>query len=227
MVEAVFSCAALIFDLDGVLVDSQRVIQRYWRHWAAQHGLDAAEILHAAQGMRTVDTIRLVAPHLDAEAEAAGLAGGEALDMDGVVPVRGAKELLLSIPPDRWAVATSGSRRTATARLQHTALPMPHVLVTADDVGKGKPDPEVYLLAAQRLGTTAQESLVVEDTQAGIQAALRAGMRVVAVASSFSPEHLRAASAIAPSLEDIRVVSPPEAQWEDGLQVHVRLHSLA
>lgn len=223
MGETRFACHALIFDLDGVLVDSQRVIQRYWRRWAARNGLDADEILRLAQGMRTVDTIRLVAPHLDAEAETAVLAGGEALDMNGVLPVAGAQELLQSIPPERWGVATSGSLRTASARLQHTGLPMPRVLVTADDVVQGKPDPQVYLEAARRLGASPEDCLVVEDAPAGIQAARAAGMRVVAVASGFTPQQLRQASVITPNLAGLRVTTLPEAHGASGLLVVVQV----
>ena len=193
-------CAAILFDLDGVLMDSGAAVERAWTRWAAGHGLDAAGVLAEAHGRRTQDTIRAVAPWLDVEAETRGLEAGESDDTDGVVALPGAASLLESLPADRWAVATSGSRRLATTRLAHGGLPIPRVLVTAEDVERGKPDPQPYLAAAAALGVGASHCLVVEDAPAGIAAGKAAGAAVLAVTTTFAVSELGAADYLASSL---------------------------
>jgi len=209
-------CDAVIFDLDGVLVDSTAAIERHWRQWAAGHGLDPEEIMRVAHGMRTVETIRVVAPHLDAEEEAAYFEASEAADTDGLVEIDGAVRLTQALPEDSWAVATSGSRDIAMTRLTHVGLPVPTVLVTADDVKRGKPDPEVYLLAAERLGVAPERCIVVEDSPAGIEAALAAGMRVVAVATTHAQEELERADVLAMRLSDIKVLANSYQKGDSG-----------
>ena len=147
-----FSCSAILFDLDGVLVDSTRSVDREWRAWARRKGVDGDAIMAIAHGVRTVEVIRRVAPQLDAEAEARKIEKHEAHDKEGVSVMAGAAELLRSIPDNRWGVVTSGTRPLATARLRFCGLPVPKVLVTADDVANGKPHPEPYLKGAERLG---------------------------------------------------------------------------
>ena len=198
-------CDAVLFDLDGVLVDSTACVERHWRRWAAEHDLDADEIMRVAHGRPTVETIRLVAPHLAAEGEAARLDAGEAFDTDGVVKIEGAAQLVRSLPTDAWAVATSGTKDTAMTRLTHTGLPVPSVLVTADDVKHGKPNPEAYLLAAAKLDVRPDRCVVVEDAPAGIKAGRSAGMRVVAVAMTHSRAELVEADVTAERLVDIQI----------------------
>src|SRR5215472_16701056 len=171
---ATFSCAAILFDLDGVLCDSTRQVDREWREWAARKGVDGDAVMAIAHGVRTIEVIRRVAPHLDAETEAAAIENHEAHDQRGVVVMPGAPELVKSIPDGRWGVVTSGSRLLAQSRLRHCGLPVPDVLVTSDDVTNGKPDPEPYLKGAEGLGFRPQECLVIEDAPAGIQSG-RAG----------------------------------------------------
>jgi len=198
-------CDAVLFDLDGVLVDSARCVERHWRRWAAEHHLDGDEIMRVAHGRPTVETIRLVAPHLPAEEEAARLDAAEAFDTDGVAAVEGTAQLLQLLPPDAWAIATSGTKDTAMTRLRHTGVPVPSVLITADDVKRGKPNPEAYLLAAARLGVRPENCVVIEDAPAGIRAAHAAGMRVVAVATTHSQAELREADVRAERLADIHI----------------------
>lgn len=198
-------CNAILFDLDGVLVDSAECVKRHWRRWAARHGLDADEIVRVAHGRRTAETIATVAPHLDAELESAELARGEEIDTVGVYEVAGARELLGCLPRDAWAIATSGNRRTALTRLRHTGLPEPAVLISADDVSRGKPDPEVYLLAARRLGIVAGDCVVVEDTPAGVESAQAAQMQVIAVASTHTRDALASADVVVDHLRDLVV----------------------
>jgi mannitol-1-/sugar-/sorbitol-6-phosphatase len=185
-----FSCSAILFDLDGVLVDSTRAVDREWREWAARKGVDGDAVMAVAHGVRTIEVIRRVAPHLDAEVEAAAIENHEAHDQRGVTVMPGAADLLNSIPAERWGVVTSGSRLLAQNRLRYCGLPVPDVLVTSDDVTNGKPHPEPYLLGAQRMGFRPEECLVIEDAPAGIQSARAAGMRVIGMASTYTPERL-------------------------------------
>jgi sugar-phosphatase len=198
-------CDAVLFDLDGVLVDSAECVERHWRRWAMEHQLDRDEILRVAHGRPTGDTIRLVAPHLPAEEEAARLDAAEAFDTDGVKAVEGAAQLVHLLPQDAWAIATSGTRDTAMTRLRHTGVPVPSVLITADDVKRGKPNPEAYLLAAARLDVRPEKCIVIEDAPAGICAARAAGMRVVAVATTHSRAELGEADVRTERLTDIHI----------------------
>src|SRR5260370_26865714 len=136
-----FSCAAILFDLDGVLVDSTRSVDREWRAWAHRKGVDGDAIMAIAHGVRTVEVIRRVAPQLDAEAEARKIEKHEAHDKEGVSVMAGAAELLRWIPDNGWGVVTSGTRPFATAGLRLPGFPCPKVVVTADDVANGKPHP--------------------------------------------------------------------------------------
>jgi sugar-phosphatase len=190
MKNARVECDAILFDLDGVLIDSGICIVRHWREWAHQHGLDPAAIMRVAHGMRTVETMRLVAPHLDAEEEAEHFTAYEVVDTEGVVAIEGASQLLNRLLQDVWAIVTSGSRELATARLRRASLPIPRTLITADDVKQGKPAPEPYLVAAKRLGIAPSRCVVVEDAPAGIEAARAAGMQVIAMTTTHSRDEL-------------------------------------
>ena len=145
-------CDAVLFDLDGVLVDSTAQVEHTWRAWATRHGLDAVATLQFAHGRRALETVRAVAPHLDAPAEIIALSAHEASATRGLFPVAGAHDLIAALPPDSWAVVTSGDRAVAEHRLRHVGLPIPAVMVCGDEVTRGRPDPEGYLAAASRLG---------------------------------------------------------------------------
>jgi sugar-phosphatase len=196
-------CRAILFDLDGVLVDSTACVERHWRMWAKHHGLDAEYILADSHGRRTIDTMRAVAPELATEAEAARLEQTEALDTVGIVAVPGAAELLATLQSVPWAVVTSGSRLMATTRLRFTELPIPPVLITADDVVQGKPAPEGYLKAANLLGINPQDCIVIEDAPPGIEAGRAAQATVIGVATTYPPTALRAASLCIPNLTSL------------------------
>jgi mannitol-1-/sugar-/sorbitol-6-phosphatase len=201
----VFCCSAILFDLDGVLVDSTRAVDREWRDWARRKGVDGDAIMAIAHGVRTVEVIRQVAPHLDAEAEAREIEREEAGDQQGVAVMPGAVALVESIPSRRWGVVTSGSRLLATARLEFCGLPVPGVLITSDDVSHGKPDPEPYLKGAAGLGISAAEALVIEDAPAGIQSARAGGMKVIGIASTYAISELKAADAVIKGFEELSV----------------------
>lgn len=206
MVEAMkrFECRAMLFDLDGVLVDSTRHIEQQWRSWALAKGLSPDPFLRVCHGRRALETIQLAAPELDAEAEIAAFRLDPLSEAAGLPPVEGAAHLLDLLPSSGWAVATSGPRATAIARLQGAGLPIPPVLVSAEDVVRGKPHPDVYLTAAARLDLTPQDCVVVEDAPAGIEAARAAGMRVLALTTTH-PASLLDADAHAASLVSVHL----------------------
>jgi sugar-phosphatase len=197
------TCQAVIFDLDGVLVDSTVVVERTWRRWAVSRGFDFERVMRVAHGRRAAETVRIVAPHLDADAEAARLAAQEAHETDGLVRIEGARQLVRSLPEGRWAVATSATREIAAARLTFVGVSKPAVLITADDVERGKPDPQAYALAAERLGVSPESCVVVEDAPAGIQGARAAGMPAIAVTTTHPREALQDANMIVGRLSDI------------------------
>jgi sugar-phosphatase len=203
-----FSCSAILFDLDGVLADSTRAVDREWREWAQQKALDGNAIVAMAHGVRAIEVIQRMAPHLDAEAEVRELERREVDHQEGGVCVMpGAAALVGSIPEGRWGVVTSGTRSLASARLRFCGLPVPKVLVTADDVAHGKPHPEPYLKGAERLGFDPAECLVVEDAPAGIESARAGGMKVVGITSTYAAGPLGQADAVIGQLGQIQVTS--------------------
>ncbi len=198
-------CDALLFDLDGTLVDSTEVVERLWREWAARFSLDAEEILAVSHGRRAEEIMRLVLPDLPNPAEeAAARIRQEEEQTEGLVPIPGAPALLESLPPDRWAVFTSCTGRLAEVRLTSVGLPVPAVLITADAVDRGKPDPEGFLRAARELGWEPRRCVVVEDARAGVEAGHAAGMKVVGVTTTLPAEVLRADIHV-PDLKSVRV----------------------
>ena len=201
----IFHCAAILFDLDGVLVDSTRSVDRQWRAWARQKGVDGDKVMAIAHGVRTIEVIRAVAPHLDADAEVWELENREADDQEGVDIMPGAIELVRSIPEGRWGVVTSGTRLLASARLRFGGLPVPKILVTAEDVANGKPHPEPYLTGAKRMGFNPADCLVIEDAPAGIQSARAGGMKVVGITSTYAAARLNEADFVIQRLPQIQV----------------------
>jgi sugar-phosphatase len=202
-----FICAAVLFDLDGVLVDSSAVVERHWKRWADSHGVSFERLMEIAHGRTSAGIIHIMAPHLDAEQEGRVREAREGVDTDGLEVYPAAYELLRSLPSGGWAVVTSGRPLTAHTRLEYGKFPTPPILVTADDVHRGKPDPEAYLLAAERLGIEPEECVVVEDAPVGIEAACKAGMRVIAVATTHSPQALAQADVVAHDLADVTVLT--------------------
>lgn len=208
-------CDGILFDLDGVLVDSARVVVRTWHTWARERGLDAGRFIEIAHGRRPAETLRLIAPDLDAESEAAELERIEVNDTDGILRVEGAPELLGALPEGSWTVVTSGSRALASGRMRHVGLPLPERFVTADDVENGKPHPEAYLKGAGILGVDPEACVVIEDAPAGVRSAKAAGMKVVAVATTHRVEQLREADVVVAALSDVRVL-PRAGDGTDG-----------
>ena len=171
-------CRAVLFDMDGTLIDSNAAVVRQWKRWAQRQSLSLDEVLQISHGRRTLETMQALAPHLPQPEELNAFVEREAGDLDEVTAVDGAAELLAALPRKRWAVVTSSPASVAAARLKHTGLLWPPVLVSADDVTRGKPDPEPWLTAARLLDVPPQECRVFEDANSGIRAARVAGMQV-------------------------------------------------
>lgn len=199
------TCEALIFDLDGVLVDSEDAVEQRWRYWAERRDIPFEEVEAVYHGRPMAEVIREVAPHLDAEAETEEMNDATTAAPDTLQAFDGAEQLLDDLPEARWTIATSGRRRTATNRLSQVGLPIPDTLVTADDIEKGKPAPDPYLLAADRLGVEPAHCVVFEDAPAGVDAAQRAGAHVIGVATATPPDALAPADGVVRSVGDIRV----------------------
>ena len=186
----------LLFDLDGTLVDSRIVIVRQWGALCERLGLDFAEVLKVLHGRRSADTIRAVAPHVDADTEAARLDADEAVDVDGLVPVPGAPELLARLPAGSWGIVTSGPRELAERRLRAVGLPVPPAMVCGDEIERGKPDPEGFLAGARLLGVAPEVCVAFEDAPAGVGAAIAAGMAVVGITTTHPASDLGAAGVV-------------------------------
>lgn len=180
-----FAARAIVFDLDGVLADSTYAVNASWEAWAKRHDVDPAAAIANGHGRPSIDGIRLTAPHLDAQTSFAEMEELEESFLESVVPIAGAREFVervsaLNVP---WAVATSGTRRIAVPRLQYAGIPEPPVLITADDITNGKPDPEPYERAARGLGIEPWHCVVFEDAPSGILSARRAGAAVIGIGS--------------------------------------------
>ncbi|MBZ5591089.1 MAG: HAD-IA family hydrolase [Acidobacteriia bacterium] len=183
-------CEALLLDMDGTLVDSTECVERQWRRWAERHGMDLEPILRVSHGRTTLETIREIAPHLATAEEIRSFDVAEAEDTEGIKAVKGAVAFVQALPSDRWAVVTSAPRRLAGVRLECAGLPIPRVLVCADDVSRGKPHPEPYSTAARLIGQRAERCLVIEDAPAGVEAARAAGMQVWGITTTVPSEEL-------------------------------------
>jgi sugar-phosphatase len=192
-----FSCDAILFDMDNTLLDSTVCNEGIMGRWAERRGLDRDFVIQVSHGRRTIDSIREAAPHLNAVEEAKEIDAEELRTRDGIVAVPGAQRLLNELKPYQWTVVTSASRALATFRMACAGLPLPELLISGDDVSKGKPDPEGYLKAANRLGVRPERCIVVEDSHAGILAGRHAGMNVVAVTTTFAADKLLGAPAVA------------------------------
>jgi sugar-phosphatase len=176
---------AFLFDMDGTLITSTAAAERVWSRWAGRHGLDLEAFIPTIHGVRAIDTIRRQnLPGIDLNAEAAWVERGEIEDVEGVAPIPGAVEFVKRLPPDRWAVVTSASIPLAKARLKAAGVEPPRIMITAEDVERGKPDPAGYLKAAEALGFAIADCLVFEDAEAGIQAGEAAGADVIAVTAA-------------------------------------------
>jgi sugar-phosphatase len=178
---------ALLFDMDGTILTSIGAAERVWSAWAVRHGLDLATFLPTIHGVQAIETIRRQRlPGVDAEAEAAAITEAEIADVAGIEPIAGAAEFLASLPTSRWAVVTSATRRLAARRIAAAGLALPETLIAAEDVARGKPAPDGFLLGAERLGVAIDRCLVLEDSAAGIAAGEAAGASLLVIAAAHA-----------------------------------------
>ena len=196
------SSEAILVDLDGTLVDSSAPVERVWKAFAARHGLDPEYVNHFAHGRPAGESVRLLVPDGDHEAETAAIRQTELSDTDGVRALPGASDLLTA-PPRPLAIVTSCSTALAHVRLRAAGLPIPAILVSSDGLERGKPDPECFLIAARLLAVDPEACLVLEDAPAGVQAGKSAGAAVIAVRSTHPDEELREADAIVDHIAEL------------------------
>ena len=176
---------AFLFDMDGTVLNSIAAAERIWAAWAVRHGVDVDTFLPTIHGVRAIDTInRLALPGVDAEAEAAFITEAEIEDVEGIIEVPGAADFLKSLPANQWAIVTSAPKALALRRMAAAGIPQPLVMVTAEDVSAGKPDPAGYRLAAERLGVEPADCLIFEDATVGILAAEAAGADLIVVTAT-------------------------------------------
>lgn len=185
----VIEAQALLFDMDGTLIDSRVVVEKIWKRWCDENGIDWHEVLPRLHGVRMLDSVKMfVKPGMDVQAVYDRLYREEVEDVDGIVPIPGAPELLAALPADAWTIVTSADTVLARARLGAAGIVPPPRMVTGEIVTNGKPDPEGYLLGAQRMNARPADCLVFEDAKAGIDAGRAAGARVIAIAGDHPEE---------------------------------------
>jgi sugar-phosphatase len=200
-------CAAFLFDMDGVLIDSTPAVARVWTKWAIEHGFNPQEVVARAHGRPSLTTVREYLPNANHELENCQVERREIEDLEGVVPLPGTLDLIASLPADRWTIVTSCTRGLAEVRIRAAGLPLPKNLITSNDIVHGKPNPEPYLKAASILGFPAADCIVVEDAPAGIRSGKAAGAKVIAFRTTAPEPVLQEAGAdwILNNCGDIRV----------------------
>lgn len=209
-------CKGILFDMDGILISSIGSVERSWTRWALMRGVDPAYALGIVHGRRSIETVAILRPDLDAETENGIIEGFEIEDTDGVAVLPGAWELLAALPVDRWTVVTSATGPLARSRLAACGISVPDRIVTADDVTEGKPHPAPYLAGAALLGFAPEDCVVFEDAASGTKAGRAAGCTVVATPFSHSIESLAAAHYLIPDLTGVEVL---KIAGDEGLQI--------
>jgi sugar-phosphatase len=209
-------CKGILFDMDGILISSLGSVERSWTKWALMRGVDPEQALKVVHGRRSIETIALLRPDLDAATENLIIENLEIEDRDGVAVLPGVLELLAKLPRDRWTVVTSATEPLARVRLEAGGIPVPERIVTADDVSEGKPHPAPYLAGAALLGFAPEECVVFEDAASGVQAGHAAGCTVIATTFSHSVESLAPANYL---IEDLRSVEVATLGGDEGLEL--------
>jgi sugar-phosphatase len=204
----------ILFDMDGVLVSSIGSVVRCWRRWAEIYDIPNAEVYEVPHGKRAIDIVKMLRPDIDPEEGLRVIEDMEIEDTADLTVLPGVKVLLESLPPERWAIVTSATRRLLLGRLKVAGLPLPERIISGDMVERGKPDPEPYRRGAALLGFRPEECVVVEDAPSGLGAGVAAGCRVLGVLGTHTIEELQGAAWIVPSLDGIDVKANP-----DGLEL--------
>jgi sugar-phosphatase len=204
-VELQIETSGILFDMDGVLVSSIGSVVRCWRRWAAIYNVPHADTYEVPHGMRAIEIVRSLRPDIDASEGLRVIEDMEIADTEDLKVLPGVKRLLAELPPERWAIVTSATRKLLLGRLSAAGLPVPERLIAGDMVERGKPDPEPYRRGAELLGLDPAACVVVEDAPSGVGAGKAAGCRVLAVLGTHTAEELRQADWIIPSLEHLEV----------------------
>lgn len=217
----------MLFDLDGVLVDSTPAVARVWAWWAKKHGFDPEEVVRAAHGRPSLATVREYLPNGDHLAENREVERREIEDTGGIVALPGVLELLRSLPRERWAIVTSCTRALAEVRLRAAALPCPIALVTSNDIKNGKPAPDPYLKAAVALGFPPADCIVVEDAPAGVRSGKAAGARVIGISALSEEDELRENGAdwVVENCAAIRLAAPVDGTRRLSLELRLQAYT--
>ena len=205
----------ILFDMDGVLISSIGAAVRCWKRWAKRYGVPNAEEFVIPHGVRSIDLVKMLRPDIDPQEGLRAIEDMEVEDVADLQVLPGVKSLLESLPPERWAIVTSATRRLLLARLKAAGLPVPERLISAEIVERGKPDPEPYRRGAELLGLRPEECVVVEDAPSGVGAGKAAGCRVLGVLGTHSAAELHEGDWVVGSLEGLAVTANP-----DGLELH-------
>ncbi|MGD0631903.1 MAG: HAD-IA family hydrolase [Terracidiphilus sp.] len=207
-------CKGILFDMDGILISSLGSVERSWTKWALMRGVDPVHACRIAHGCRSIETVAILRPDLDAATENLIIENLEIEDTDGVAVLPGVLELLAKLPRDRWTVVTSATEPLARVRLAAGDIPVPDRIVTAESVSEGKPHPAPYLAGAALLGFAPEECVVLEDAASGVKAGRAAGCIVIATTFSHSVESLAPAHYL---IEDLTGVEVTTLDGDDGL----------
>jgi mannitol-1-/sugar-/sorbitol-6-phosphatase len=208
------SAKGILFDMDGVLISSIDAAVRNWRIWAKRYGVPNADEFVIPHGVRSIDLVKMLRPDIDPQVGQRAIEDMEVEDVADLQVLPGVKALLESLPPERWAIVTSATRRLLLARLKAAGLPVPERIITGEMVERGKPDPEPYRRGAELLGFRPEKCVVVEDAPSGVEAGKAAGCRVLAVLGTHSAAELVKADWVVGSLEELAVTANP-----DGLEL--------
>jgi mannitol-1-/sugar-/sorbitol-6-phosphatase len=212
-------CRGVLFDMDGILISSIESVERSWTKWAQMRGVDPELALKTAHGRRAIESAAMLRPDLDSEAELKLIEDIELSDGGGLAVLPGVLNLLSALPENRWTVVTSATERLARTRLAQAGVPVPHRLVTADDVQQGKPDPAPYLAGAALLGLAPEDCVVFEDAESGTLAGRAAGCTVIATTFSHEPASLAAAHYL---IRDVVGVAVRNLPGEQGVVLSFR-----
>jgi sugar-phosphatase len=205
-------CNGILFDMDGILISSIASVERSWGKWANLRGVDPDYACKIAHGRRAIETIAMLRPDLDSEAELKVIEDIEVADGEGLTVLPGVLELLAALPREGWTVVTSATERLAFARMADAGIPVPERIVTANYVTHGKPHPEPFLAGARLLGVEPQDCVVFEDSSSGVLAGRAAGCTVVATTFSHPIESLDAANYLVKDLTGVSVARAPSGR---------------